>query len=244
MRMHKMIVVVVGLVLAGASARGAITGVVNVDMQRTAAPATTLYSGQGAYSDPGNNYWNPYNATLLDTPITNLWTSTQLEQTTVDFAFTPLLGDTRFMGGNNGTPTGPYANLLANYALTFGTMDAVISGLIAGNAYDLYLYSTANGQHQGARFTIGGDTRDVEGGPGVVGTPTSFIAYPTDDSNYTLYSGVVADGFGSITFNMTNYQAAAALNGFQIVGTFLPEPSTAMLLGLGGLLLRRRRRYS
>lgn len=62
--------------------------------------------------------------------------------------------------------------------------------------------------------------------------------------NYARFNGLMADGSGNITLNFGISQANAndfAINGFQLVQQ-VPEPSSALLGGLGLLALLRRRR--
>ena len=63
----------------------------------------------------------------------------------------------------------------------------------------------------------------------------------TDYSNYTVISGLSASSF-SIEVTSPN-GGRGGISGFQIVATAVPEPTSAALLGLGGLglVLRRRR---
>ena len=146
-----------------------------------------------------------------------------------------------------------------------------INGLVAGNAYDIYLYGQGDnfgggingGQNTG--FRIGTDVRHTSH-DGVNGGDGNLV----EDVEYVLFSGIVADATGTIVFDYFapgvgtngtdpslvdsdtgsadvdgNVSRFAALNAIQIVGdlTAVPEPSSfAVILGLGFAGLARRKR--
>jgi hypothetical protein len=116
-----------------------------------------------------------------------------------------------------------------------GPSTITISGLGAGVTIDLYLYAGAgHTSGEGATFNFGSvksatDPNVAEG------------AYAAG-SNYVLFSGLVADGSGTIsgTWSRNSGSDYSAFDGMQIA--VVPEPSVALLGGLGMLALLRRRR--
>ncbi|MEY4243791.1 MAG: hypothetical protein RLZZ245_1376 [Verrucomicrobiota bacterium] len=110
-----------------------------------------------------------------------------------------------------------------------------LSGLGAGTIVDLYLYSGGYVTGEGATFNFGTGSF----------TATNSVSVETTytlNDNYVKIAGLVADGSGNITGTWTaatsgNY---STFNGAQIA--VVPEPSSALLGGLGMLALLRRRR--
>ena len=148
----------------------------------------------------------------------------------------------------DGSPTDNFVLDIAGLGLPF-----------TANGYDLIIYSdTDRGPtsiSDGARtsvFTVteaGGTvssalTEDDNSAPRVF--DGNYILSDgngagTDYSNYTVISGLSASSF-SIEVTSPN-GGRGGISGFQIVATAVPEPTSAALLGLGGLglVLRRRR---
>lgn len=143
----------------------------------------------------------------------------------------------------------------------------VVTGLSFVGSYDVYIYFDGdNGSAwRVANFAIGGISDGGEdseganwGAPGeenqnkvynlpVAGGPGNLV-WPTaggnnDEGNYVKLSGITGSSF---TLTATGGASAnilrAPINGFQIVGTVVPEPSAALLglVGLAGLLRRKR----
>lgn len=86
-------------------------------------------------------------------------------------------------------------------------------------------------QHGGQNATAGAS--DL----GINNYLTNGPSNGTDPSHWHRFTGLSAD---SITFNVSNRSGRTGFTGFQIVQ--VPEPSSAALLGLGGLALILRRR--
>ncbi len=110
-----------------------------------------------------------------------------------------------------------------------------LSGLGAGTIFDLYLYAAAgHTTGEGATFNFGSVQTTTD-------SNVNETAYQLG-VNYVKYSGLVANGSGNFSGTWTKAAPAnySVLNGMQI--EIIPEPSTALLGGLGLLALLRRRR--
>lgn len=197
------------------------------------------YTGQGAYADPGNNYWNAFTTTAGGT---NLTASDGVTSTTISFS---VAGIPSGQVGFGGTPT--FAdNLLADYYYVGGTTPATftIGGLTTGHSYDVYIYSQAgssNSVDRAATFTLGGDTLGL----------TAFTVNSFEEgTNYVVFHVTSIGGTsigGSFVGSLGGNEAE--LNGLQIVDlgfTAIPEASTyaaiAGLASLGFVAMRRRLR--
>src|SRR5258708_26390209 len=118
--------------------------VINFDVPGGAGAAN--YSGQGAYSDPGNNHWNPVvgNGT---TPATNVL-SDGVPRSPI--TLTSQLGGTFGTQGTQGTPSALQLPYQYNSAVRrTNTLNNVPAG-----TYNLYLYGINNTGTRGTTFTV------------------------------------------------------------------------------------------
>ncbi|AOS43129.1 hypothetical protein Verru16b_00170 [Lacunisphaera limnophila] len=220
----------IALLLLGV--RAAAQQVVNIDVKISFVP---VYVGQGAYADPGHDYWN---AVTSGVGATALLASDGVTTTTLSFA----MDDPEYANIGFGGDQEFAGNLLADYFYMDGATPTAftLGGLTPGHAYDIYLYSQAGSSYstdRAATFTLDGSTQGL--------TAFTIAAYE-EGTNYVRFS-VTATGtslggsfIGSLGFN------EAELNGLQIVDhgvAAIPEPSTyAALAGLAALALVARRR--
>ena len=99
-------------------------------------------------------------------------------------------------------------------------------GLIAGNAYDLYLYGVSGTQPASTyqtKFTVGGTDKTLSSTVGFDGT---YV----EDREYVLFSGVIADSTGTISgvvSSPVNYYYI--FDGAQITGEFVPPPKGTII---------------
>ncbi len=203
--------------------------VVNVNFHEN---HTSNYSGQGAVSDVGNNYWNSVTELAGGT---NFTASDGTTATTISFsATTPHYA--------TGVVPSFSTELFHGYLYITGTTPSTftISGLTAGLTYQFYLYgeSGTGGSDRPVTFVLNGVTQFVTGV-----TTGSF----TNGSNYTVYSVTPSGTTVTGSFVGTNSGNEANFNGLQIVVP-IPEASTyAMLVGamsLAGAMFVHRRRKS
>lgn len=116
-----------------------------------------------------------------------------------------------------------------------GPATITLTGLGAGTIVNLYFYGGAgHDSGQGATFTFGA-TQSLN-------DPNSDETAYTLNSNYVVFNNLVADGTGTITgtWSQASGQRFASFSGLQV--EVIPEPSAALLGGLGLLALLRRRR--
>ncbi len=193
------------------------------------------YSGQGAYADPGNNYWNAFTTTAGGS---NLIASDGVTPTTISFSVGGIPSGQVGFGG------GAYGNLLADYYYVGGTTPATftIGGLTPGHNYDVYLYSqpgSSGATDRAATFTLGGDSKSL---------PAFSINSFIENTNYVVFHVASIAGTslnGSFVGSLGGNEAE--LNGLQIVdlgAAAVPEPSAyAALAGLAflGIAAGRRR---
>jgi hypothetical protein len=177
--------------------------VVNVDLGNTVG----TFSGQGAYLDPGNDYWHG-----IGRSKGNLRASDgKLSGISID-----LVGQ-----GVLNVKTSGYANdnlMLADYAYTQNSAsfsdavgDITISGLKPYVDCLLYIYSAGDNINQGGEFTLNGVIASVTGDQ--VGADVYV-----EGENYVKME-VTADANGQIIGSWTNAEGNGfgAFNGIQIV---------------------------
>ena len=230
----------------------------NVDFQPGGAGGGTsvTYAAQGAAATPGN-IWNAVApstdgaangefgsggafdfgggsvvvSSLLDSEGNA--TGVQLELFKGDpdsaFALNPL-------NGGDVNVADDAKGLMRDFLVATNPNDVNITGLTDGGVYRIYLYGAGDNEFGSTTFTIGGVSQSTTGVP--LGSHNL-----TEGQDYVVFDNVVASG-GFIGINYTPAGGGdGQFNGFQIVEV-VPEPSSALLLGLGvsaaALLVRRR----
>jgi hypothetical protein len=162
--------------------------VINFDVPGGAGAAN--YSGQGAYSDPGHNYWNPIVGGGTTGPGNRLSDGTTVSPITL----TSELGGTYGTQGTQGTAAAlqqPYE--YNNTALQTDTLNSVPAG-----TYDLYLYGINNTGTRGTLFTVSSSVMPPLS-QSTVNTPASLTTFVLG-ADYVVFTNVVAGADGTITF--------------------------------------------
>ena len=204
--------------------------VVNLDLN---GPGTG-YTGQGAYADIGNNFWNQRTFSTGTGAFSklNMTASDGTTATTIDVTSVGL-------GGHDRGAT--YTNAL----LRDGHVHAKavnINGLDDSKTYDLVFYSTFD--NFATEFTIGGVTKACKKTPTSAPYQENFV----EGQTYVLFEGISTDGSGGIDVTVGNaytHDSTSASNftffsGIQIAE--VPEPATMSLLALGGIAMLKRRK--
>jgi hypothetical protein len=164
------------------------------------------------------------------------------------------IGVSGLSGGQNEGPLNTIFYGNSNQFSKGANQTISISGLTIAGVYNIYIYAlshnagswgTTSVERAAGAFTTtnttgNGSSQSLDNG--ITGTNgTTFTA----GSNYVLFQSIVADGSGNISIVADALDAGAAstrlhVNGLQIAA--IPEPSAALLGGLGVLALLRRRR--
>ncbi|WP_411847600.1 discoidin domain-containing protein [Roseibacillus persicicus] len=164
--------------------------VVNVDLGGNET-TTTPYSGQGAFADPGNDYWN----NTFSTDSRSLKGLTASDGSTL----TPVRLD--LSGGSGFFDSGKNNNLLNDYF--YNSTISLLRGLSPGAQYTLYVYAAGDRSGQGSAITVNGVTKTTSNS----GNPGSFSL----GVNYQTFT-TTADIAGRIAID-----SSAKLNGFQLI---------------------------
>jgi hypothetical protein len=151
------------------------------------------FSGQGAYTDPGNNYWNPVKGGGTTSPTNRLSDGITASAITL----TSQMGGTYGTQGTQGTP----AALLSPYEYNSAVRRTDTLNNVPPGTYNLYLYGINNTGTRGTTFTVFTSatapiTLSTSNTPASL---TTFIA----SANYVVFSNVVLTLTGTIAFTWT-----------------------------------------
>ncbi len=164
-----------------------------------------------------------------------------------------LFATTGVSSGANGGLFGPSGALLGGLAVESATQDYVFTagatisltfdGLDAGKSYDFRLFGTrATDGVRETRYTLVGG-----GGSSVAVLQTSGAGigadgvYNGNDDETADFSGITADANGQIILNVDIESGGFAYLG-ALEFSIVPAPGAMALLGLGGVVIGRRRR--
>jgi len=232
--------------------------VVNIDFDPVAQSQT--YSGQGAYSDLGNNYWNSINPENFNSSF-SLKASDGTTNTGV--TFTPQFLDmgpggswaSNYFWGGPGGPLAPA--LMGDYWYTGGQpgYSFSIGGLTPASTYQFYFYSAVGGndwlRDRSGMFTLDGVSQRVNGYSSAQQGSALYDSFVLED-NYLIFTTTTNGTSLAGSFYALPGSAEVEFNGLQIVqmaagqGTSsVPEPgqvaaSLLLLSGIGIYLWRRR----
>ncbi|WP_372798227.1 alginate lyase family protein, partial [Pontiella sp.] len=187
-------------ILAALSACTVQAVVVNVDIDARTSDANAsrqgiLFSGQGAYADVGNDYWNSISTD--ERAISSLIASDGSTVSSVGISVS---------GGDGYVHTGITNYLLADYF--YGSTTTTLTGLEPGGAYTLYVYAVGDQSGQGSTVTIGSDVQVTTGdNSGVYALGGNYVVFAAN-----------ADPSGEMVISSSD-----KLTGLQLVGD-TPEP--------------------
>ena len=183
--------------------------------------------------------WNALNLGATGTPVTVGITSTRTASalkdgtgatTTISFEFnTGNAAFNSFDATNNNAITDKLGKDVA--FIDAGSIAWRFNGLLANTSYDIRIFGQTDARPTEVPYNFADFTA---GGLPVKTTKSS--------QNYVDFT-VASNGSGVIngTFAKKSGELYSSMSGIQIQGN-IPEPSAALLLGVGGLLAMRRRR--
>ena len=140
----------------------------------------------------------------------------------------------------------PNPALTTQYLYGGGAIPMTISGLTAGELYDLYVYSSADPAASGGPPYTRPIYISANGSPAVYVTADPTVATFTAGINYAEFA-VEADSSGNFAVIATSAGSEVDINGFQLTPAAVPEPSSLILVlvpAVVGLIVyfwRRRR---
>lgn len=179
-------------------------------------------------------------ASVLDS-ISHVWTSLSNGNTFSMDSQTVTFNRSGWSAGSIGSPSiGLFNSYLHNNA--GGAQTFSLSGLDMTKTYNIVIYSAqSGGWNRGGTFDLVAGTYV---GPDPKSTTGDQQATFAEGINYVRFDNITAAAGGIISFSGTNGpEGINIFNGFEIQSVqAVPEPSAAMLGGLGLLLLVRRRR--
>ncbi|MDF7807755.1 discoidin domain-containing protein [Pontiellaceae bacterium B12219] len=202
------------IIYIGQSAGSDLSGVMNVDLggNTIGTPGDedngtgTPFSGQGAYADPGNDYWNN-TITSADRTLSNLIASDGSTVTSVDVAV---------YGGGGFEDTGKKNYLLSDYL--YGTITVAISDLNPGGSYTVYVYACGDKSGQGSDVTINNVTKSTSNAddPDAYSQGVNYVVFETTADTLgrlVIYSDEKLNGFQLIEGDLalTGYEAEEAV---------------------------------
>jgi hypothetical protein len=242
----------VGIGMIGALALGAAMDV--------ASGATINWSSATAISNPGSNpttdidtsgeyinalYAGPSTSTVSDDGVTfygGIFDETNIPNNgDGEYSQNASVDDPITVTGNFGSGgTGYFVGGPGVNDANYNTILSYLAFNNAPNSDDQYLTFSLNGLKQNDEYAVqifvyqpngGANGADIIGGPDLSSTGQYVIGT------------FAADGTGSQTFTVNNPNGAAIFDAIQLRDVSVPEPvaSTVALLGLSGMLVRRRR---
>ncbi|MCF7853210.1 MAG: PEP-CTERM sorting domain-containing protein [Candidatus Pacebacteria bacterium] len=229
----------VAVALTGWFALAGEAAVINVDFNAEyEGSETTTYSGQGAFSDPGNNYWNGVDVSVgTEVVVANPLYSDGVTSSDINITV-PAIGD--FFSWAGAFSPNALMDDWGKTSFLYNSETMTIDNLELNQRYALYLYGAVFNT-EGSKFTINGVSQLCA----ALTAGETDITQPGAEGNaYVVFWPVYPDATGQIavTWGRNNESVffAAPFNGFQIAE--VPEPSVGILAGLFALAWIWRRK--
>jgi len=232
----------VGMVTLALLSGSASAGLINIDFK--SAANTPSYTGAGVIGSAGQ-YWNSYEAGSGWVMNDRFVLSTLSDSTgaTVAGGSFKLDHGSRGVGDHASVvptlltrPGQGYAsfNALFDLSVSHPYLRHIVTGMVAGGAYDVVLYHGYQGT-QAPSYTVNGVTAAFSTANY---SPSSMVA----GRDYVTLNNVIADGSGRIIITTgSGWNSNSGITAIQIQGDLVPAPGAAALVGLAGLMTRRRK---
>lgn len=224
------------LVMVAALATAVSADVVSINFTQYTGAPNLIANGYGV--EPANNWYNVSNV-LGATDMTMSGGSAS----TVDINLSGV-----YVQFDTYTWDAPYANTTDRAAGStyLNPVSINLTGLSGTfSSYDVLVYISGWNTTNGGSFSDGTDTYfmmfDGYGGAHAQSIDTN-AGDGIDSGNYVRFSGLTADST-TITVSAAAIGAPnVGISAVQVVGEVVPEPATMTLLGLGSLVLLKRRK--
>lgn len=183
---------------------------VNVDIG-DAGTASNLYSGPGPAVGSAGDVWNEFKIAAGWAPAPDIMANL-VDQTGTPTAVSITFSNSVFRNLYDSAWGGSFGALVGDCAQLWGTETITISGLTPDGEYDLYLFG---GKWDNAStFTVGGVSKTIQ----VAGSAQDPWQ---EGQEYAVFSGVTADGTGSIVISLEipagDPQGDTWISGLQLV---------------------------
>jgi hypothetical protein len=222
-----------------ASAVSSQAALYNVDWKKS-GDGTPVFTGAAAVGSTGD-VWNttdPESNILADlasiadssgtvSTVSVVWSDelqSSINSGAIDFS-------TSGPGGTNLDP------LMEDYGFTApgNTATVTISGLALNSSYTIYLFGHPDGFSQDVTFAVTDAAESAQTLAASKNDNNGFVA----GTDFAIFTGNTG-GTGTVVYTQTSFTGFSGSAGFQL--DVVPEPSVALLGGLGLLGLLRRRR--
>lgn len=244
---HALCGLISGLLINGALTIPAFASTVSVNFISRSAPSVSpdflrVESGAssvGVAGLNGNNFWNDVELAIGSESVTG----NSGEVATIDWAtFNPTRMWSQSGSANRTVALeDPNGDMMDGHfeGWTPTQISLTVSGLADDfSAYDVFLYVGDDAGGRTGSFSINGGAPVTFTSQLFTGTYTE-VTSPGQAGNYIRFSGITGDSF-TIVGGGDNTSNRTGIRGIEV--TNVPEPTSALLLGSGALLLLRRRR--
>lgn len=227
--LRRSLALVVGAAIWVLTASVSHAGIISVQFGSTSTQVGPAVGGSGA-----TDVWNRFSSGTSATGLSLVDVSGGATGITLDYTSQFNIPGSGITG--NFAPG--YTSLASGYlAVTSTTGTVTLHGLGANTSYSLYLYSNRDNNNSQTNFSVNGSAVQTTASHGALG---NFVL----GSNYLIFTGT-ADSIGRVAINYSKGSGSSEgdLNGLQLItAASVPEPSSMVLVCLGGMTIAAFRR--